>query len=194
MSGNHRGHYLGVLIGASGVLSPGETSAICPFDLGRGVPPAQVDLENVVVEQFRVQRKYARPLARQGLEQMERQSCAQYVPGRHRNLKVNVRLEGLSSEPVLLPVWIMAYKYQDRVFRFLLNGQSGKATGEAPTSWKKVVVAIVIGIVAILLLLLCLGLAGGLLAADRDTGNDRTSVATCMVPTRMPYDETRRRG
>jgi len=145
LAGSHQGAYSGLLIGASSVLTPNETSAICPYDLTAAIPPHQVDLDNYVVEQFRVQRKYARPLARQGLENLERQACNQSVPGRSRNLKVNMRLEGLSSEPVLLPVWIMAYQYQNRLFRFLLNGQTGKAAGQAPTSWKKVVAAVAIG-------------------------------------------------
>ena len=103
-----------------------------------GVPPEQVDLENVTVEQFSVPRKYARPKARQGLQSIEAQTCRQrYVPGRARNVKVNCRIEGLSSEPVLLPVWIMAYRYRSRVYRFLLNGQTGKETGTAPFSYHK---------------------------------------------------------
>jgi hypothetical protein len=153
MSGEHAGEYKGLLVGASGALTPAETSAICPFDLNQRVPPDQVDLENVVFEQFRVQRKYARPLARQGFENLVQHECTRYVPGRCRNLKVNVQLDGLNSEAVLLPVWIVAYRYRDQAYRFLLNGQTGKATGEAPTSWKKVVTAA--GIV-----LLCIVLAG----------------------------------
>ena len=158
MSGEHHGRYAGVLIGASSALTPHETSALCPFDLGRGRPPEEVDLENAIVEQFRVQRKYARPLARQGLENLEREACTQYVPGRSRNLKVNVRLEGLSSEPVLVPVWIMAYRYRDKLYRFLINGQTGQAWGEAPISWIKVTIAMliaagVIGLIAIIAVL-----------------------------------------
>ena len=59
-------------------------------------------------------------------------------------MHVNVRLDGLTSEPVLVPVWIMAYRYQDRVYRFLLNGQTGKATGTAPSDWKKAALIIVV--------------------------------------------------
>jgi hypothetical protein len=164
LSGQHHGSYEGLLIGASSALSPAETSAICPFDLSHGVPPEQVDLENSVFEQFRVQRKYARPLARQGLEALDRGACAQYVPGRSRNVKVNVRLEDLRSEPVLLPVWIMAYRYQDKLFRFLVNGQTGKVTGQAPVSWRKIsaVAAIVIAVIVVVVLLMLA--AGGLMS------------------------------
>ncbi len=179
LSGEHRGSYAGLLVGASSVLTPGETSALCPFDLARGVTPEQLDFENVIVEQFRVQRKYARPLARQGLENLERNACAQYVPGRNRNLQVNVRLEGLSSEPVLLPIWVMAYRYQDRVFRFLINGQTGQATGQAPTSWKKVIVAVIVGILLLAALLGLLGL-GGAIATSEANEHRRRDLGTAF--------------
>ncbi|MCA9119101.1 MAG: hypothetical protein KDB11_02890 [Planctomycetales bacterium] len=189
MSGEHRGSYSGLLVGASSVLTPGETSALCPFDLGRAVPTNQVDLENVIFEQFRVQRKYARPLARQGLESLERAACAEYVPGRNRNLKVNVRLEGLSSEPVLLPIWVMAYRYQNQVFRFLINGQTGKATGEAPTSWKKLFVAVMIVIAILLSLLLFVGLVSASVTAHsggvqmpRIDNAFRVAAVSAMMP------------
>jgi len=191
LTGEHRGNYAGVLIGASGVLTPGETTAICPFDLADAVPPEQVDLENTIVEQFRVQRKYARPKARQGLENLEAHACLQHVPGRHRNMQVNLRIEGLSSEAVLFPVWIMAYTYQERVFRFLVNGQTGRSAGEAPTSWKKIIVAIGVAIgVAILAILLLLALVGVLSttvssrgeARSTETLAFRTPAASAMMP------------
>jgi hypothetical protein len=149
MTGEHRGSYAGLLIGASGVLTPRETQAICPFDLSAGVAPEEVDLDNVTVEQFALPRKYARPLARQGLAQNESDACAAYVPGRSRNLHVNVLIEGMSSEPVLLPVWILAYRYRDRVFRFLANGQTGRATGTAPLSVGKVLAVVGIVVLAV---------------------------------------------
>ena len=36
MSGEHRGSYEGLLVGASGVLTPHETWQIGPFDLDEG--------------------------------------------------------------------------------------------------------------------------------------------------------------
>jgi len=160
--GEHRGEYRGLLIGASGALSPAETHAICPFDLARAVKPDEVDLENATLEQFRVQRKYARPLARAGIEQLERQTCqSRYVPGSCRNMKVNVRVEGQTSEPILLPVWIMAYRYRDQTYRFLVNGQTGKATGKAPISYKKIALAVGIALALLAGLVLVRAAAGG---------------------------------
>lgn len=154
--GEHHGSYRGILIGASGVLTSGETAALLPFALNAAAPAAAAEPQNVIVEQFRVQRKYARPLAQQAIEDLESRACGECSTGTSRNLKVNVRLAGLSSQPVLLPLWIMAYRYRGRVFRFLINGQTGRATGQAPLSWPKRMGAI--AIVALIALLLCLAL------------------------------------
>lgn len=162
LSGQNQATYSGILVGASSVLTPAETNAIRPFDLAQGVPPEQVDLENVVYEQFRVQRKYARPLARAGLEEQERQACGQYVPGNSRKMQVNVRVEGLTGEPVLLPVWIMAYRYKDQTHRFLVNGQNGNCTGTAPTSYAKIAGVIAMVLAVIVAIVICTGLIGAL--------------------------------
>ncbi len=175
--GEHQGSYSGLLIGASGVLTPSETTSTCPYDLSRAVPAGDVNTEDVIVEQFRVQRKYARPLARQGLENLERNACQQYVPGRCRNMKVNTRLEEMSSNPILLPVWIMAYKYKNTVYRFLINGQNGRATGQAPLSWTKMIVAI--AIVVGVALLIFLGVAGATVMSQGEAGRERQPVQAC---------------
>lgn len=163
ISGEHRGEYAGLMVGASGALTPAETNQIAPFDLASAVTPDRVDLDNAIFEQFRVQRKYARPLAQAGLEQLEAAACRPYVPGNCRNLKVNVLLEGLTSEPVLFPVFVMAYRYRDQVFRFLVNGQTGRATGTAPTSWSKIAMVTAIVVLGVLAALAAVAICGGLL-------------------------------
>jgi hypothetical protein len=158
MTGEHHGRYDSLLVGASGVLTAHETSEVCPFDLTAGVSVDQCDFDNVTVEEFSVPRKYARPQARNDLEARELDTCRQqYVPGRCRNLKVDVLLEGMSSEPVVLPLWMLAYRYREKTYGFLMNGQSGKCTGTAPVTYAKV--GIIAGLIALTVLLL-LGLLG----------------------------------
>lgn len=204
LAGEHHGRYENLLIGASGALAPAETAKICPFNLAEGVAPEEVDLENVTVEQFSVPRKYARPLARAGLEQSEAQACARaYVPahsvghtnappmGGARNVHVNVRIESLSSEPVLLPVWIMAYRYRERLYRFLVNGQTGQASGEAPVSWLKILMIPAIVILVALILLICSSAFGAETGAGinrRDEPHSRgLELGGAVPPTGSPF-------
>ncbi|WP_153557409.1 zinc ribbon domain-containing protein [Roseimaritima sediminicola] len=161
VSGQRRQRHEGVLVSGSSVLTPAETNALLPFDLRAAVPTEQVDLENITVEEFRVARRHARPQARAMIEQIEQTQCAGLVPGRARNVRVNVMLSGLASEAILLPVWILAYRYRDQVYRVLVNGQSGQVAGQAPTSyWKLAGVVIAVAIAAVVILI-CAGVAGG---------------------------------
>ncbi|MFO0913514.1 MAG: hypothetical protein U0795_11195 [Pirellulales bacterium] len=154
-SGEHRGDYAGLLVGASATLTAAETEQICPFDVSEGRPWTTEELEQVIVESGSVPRKFARPLARRGFEANEREAIVlESLGGSHRNLKANVRIENLVSEPILLPVWVMVYRYGKRSFRFLINGQTGKATGEAPLSPWKVTGAVLLVILIVFILVM----------------------------------------
>ena len=147
VTGEHQGRYRDILIGASSVLSQQEMHDICPYDLRAAVPVDQVDLEHATVEQFTVSRKYARPLARQSIEEQEERTCAgTYLNVRFRNLRVNVRIEEMSSEPLLLPIWIAAYRYRGEIYRTLINGQTGRIVGQAPFSWAKLALAVTVAV------------------------------------------------
>jgi DNA-directed RNA polymerase subunit RPC12/RpoP len=45
---------------------------------------------------------------------------------------------------ILLPVWMAAYKYNGKSFRFLVNGQTGEVQGERPWSVWKIALAVVL--------------------------------------------------
>ena len=187
LAGEHRGGYDGLLIGASGALTPSETSRLCPFDLASGVAPDGVDLENVTVEQFSVPRKYARPLARGALQQNEAAVCAdRYVPGRSRNVHANVLIESMSGEPVLLPVYVMAYRYNDRLYRFLVNGQNGRSTGEAPRSlWKMLLIPAMV-LVVLAAILLATRAFGAAATAETTTAREGWLGQSAAVPQNGP--------
>ena len=46
---------------------------------------------------------------------------------------------------ILLPIWIAAYKYNGKSYRFLVNGQTGEVQGERPWSvWKILLACLVV--------------------------------------------------
>jgi hypothetical protein len=48
---------------------------------------------------------------------------------------------------VLLPVWMAAYKYNGKSYRFLVNGQTGEVQGERPWSIWKILLAILVALI-----------------------------------------------
>ncbi len=161
VSGTNRAHHRDVLVDGSSTLGWKEVSPILPFQLDRAVRNDEVDLNNAIVETLKIPRKSARPIARAAIEELERQVCSTYVPGRARRIKVNVRIQEMMGRPMLLPVWVMAYRYRNEVHRVLINGQTGKIAGSAPFSLGRLLIpAIVLGVLVLLFLLMALLIAG----------------------------------
>ncbi|WP_137110344.1 primosomal protein N' (replication factor Y) - superfamily II helicase [Rhodobacter sp. SY28-1] len=51
---------------------------------------------------------------------------------------------------ILLPVWMAAYKYNGKSYRFLVNGQTGEVQGERPWSvWKIATVVLLVAAIAL---------------------------------------------
>jgi hypothetical protein len=104
-------------------------------------------------ESYQVPLAEAWPLGRDIIYQHEHSACDGEVPGdTHRNLNVNTQLSDLTFKHVLLPVWVASYRYRDKTFRFMINGQTGRVEGEKPISWIRVTIAVILAIVVIGLL------------------------------------------
>lgn len=95
-------------------------------------------------------------LAQQRMAQQQQGRCAGDVGGNtQRNLEVRNQFSRVTFKHVLLPVWIAAYRFNNKPYRFLINGQTGEVVGEAPWSYVKIalfvllLVAIFLGIPAL---------------------------------------------
>ncbi|RAJ79174.1 LSD1 subclass zinc finger protein [Chitinophaga dinghuensis] len=64
----------------------------------------------------------------------------------------DVQYNNLGLKYLLLPVWISAYKYNDKVYHFVVNATTGEVTGDRPYSWVKIA-GLVIAILAIIVII-----------------------------------------
>jgi DNA-directed RNA polymerase subunit RPC12/RpoP len=55
---------------------------------------------------------------------------------------INTDYDRETFKHILLPVWMAAYKYNGKSFRFLVNGQTGEVQGERPWSVWKIMFAV----------------------------------------------------
>lgn len=136
-SGRHAGAYDDVRVCASKGLK-GSLSGIEFFSLDAAVPYEPRCLAGWEVEACSVGLRESWSEASARIYAAEERACAAEVPGdTHMGLQVRTRLSDLGFKPVLLPVWVGAYRYGGKDFRFLVNGQTGAHEGEAPVSpWK----------------------------------------------------------
>jgi hypothetical protein len=68
---------------------------------------------------------------------------------------VDTRYDNITFKHILLPVWISAYRYREKAYRFLVNARTGEVSGERPYSTAKIVAAavVVLGIIAAVVLM-----------------------------------------
>ena len=65
---------------------------------------------------------------------------------------INTRWDGLTFKHVLLPVWIGAYRFQDKVFQVTVNARTGEVQGERPYSAWKIAAAVLLAAVIVLVI------------------------------------------
>ncbi|MEX0717135.1 MAG: hypothetical protein WD066_11125 [Planctomycetaceae bacterium] len=59
---------------------------------------------------------------------------------------INTRHDAVTFKHVLLPVWLLAYRFHDKPYQVFVNAATGEVQGERPWSWVKITLAIVAGL------------------------------------------------
>jgi hypothetical protein len=60
---------------------------------------------------------------------------------------IETQISDVTFKHILVPVWVAAYKYRGKSYRFVVNGQTGEVQGERPWSAWKIFFAVVIGLI-----------------------------------------------
>ena len=69
-----------------------------------------------------------------------------------RFLQIRPSYTGIKYKYLLLPVWMAGFKYKEKLYRFMVNGQTGRVSGKIPISAAKVAITVA-GVIAVLGLL-----------------------------------------
>ena len=100
---------------------------------------------------------------KRAIREKAKQACYQDIPTSHvRNFSMTADFADESWRYILLPVYLAAYKFQDKTFQIMVNGQTGVVDGQKPVAWWKIWLAIggllapglILGLIGIPLLLL----------------------------------------
>jgi hypothetical protein len=101
-------------------------------------------------EEYSIERDEGLGVCQQEFYRREQQNVAALLPGdTHRGLQVNTRFSDINSDLILLPLYLLSYRYRDKLYRFMVNGQTGKVAGDKPLSWRKIALAVLVGVVVV---------------------------------------------
>ena len=81
-------------------------------------------------------------------------SCARDIRAdTHRNLRVDPTFQRQTFKHVLLPIWLVGYRYGTRDYQVVVNGATGQVAGEYPKSWVKITLAIIAALIVLFIVM-----------------------------------------
>ncbi len=145
-----------VLVLASQTLPRELRGATTAWDLKALVPYQAEFVSGYRAEAYQVGLADGYPLAKEQIDSKIYSLVRADIGGDAQRVNdLSTRYSEIKFKHVLLPVWVSAYRFRNKTYRFLVNGQTGEVAGESPLSWQKVtwlVVGIIIVVVIALLL------------------------------------------
>jgi DNA-directed RNA polymerase subunit RPC12/RpoP len=136
-----------VLVLASSSLPKKYTDALEPWDLPALEPYQPQYLAGFRAEAYTVELTDGYKEARAHMARVIERDVRFDIGGdRQRVHDIDTTVSDVTFKHILLPVWLAAYKYQGKTYRFVVNGRTGRVQGERPWSAIKITIAVVLGL------------------------------------------------
>jgi hypothetical protein len=150
VSGEVQHFFDDVCVCASKSLPPRYAATLTPKEL-KGLEEFKSEyLSGFTTERYTVGPKEGFETAKQIMDGVIRGLCVRDIGGNHQRLDtVETQHLGVTFKHILLPVWLASYRYRDKTYRVLVNGQTGHVLGDRPYSWAKIL-ALVLTILAVI--------------------------------------------
>ena len=139
-----------ILVLASNALPRSYTDNLAPWDLGALVPYGPDYMAGFTSEGYTVGLAEGREISRQIMQRRIESDVRSDIGGDEQRIhQINTAYSAETFKHILLPIWMAAYKYNGKTYRFVVNGQTGKVQGERPWSAWKIAFAAVVGAIVI---------------------------------------------
>jgi ribosomal protein S27E len=123
-------------------LEPWDTKSLVDFD--------ERFLAGFQTETYQIGLKEGFELAKNQMQALISERVKAQIGGDLQRIEtLETQYENTTFKHVLMPIWISAYRYQEKPFRFLVNARTGEVQGERPYSWIKICSAILAVLTAI---------------------------------------------
>lgn len=140
-----------VLVPASHSLPVKYVDKLEPWDLNNLVPYDTKYLSGFKSESYQKGLEEGFTTAQGKMENVIRQDVRRDIGGDHQRIHtMNTDFSDITFKHILLPIWISAYRYNEKVYRFMINGRTGEVQGERPYSWIKITLAVLLVIAIVI--------------------------------------------
>ena len=138
-SGRFQRFFDDVLISASQGLPDKLIDELEPWPMERMMPFTQQVLAGLFARTYDVALDAGFEESRDRMRVALEQDTRQRIGGDHQRIdNLQTRHDAITFKHLLLPVWMLAYRYHDKTFRVFVNAATGEVQGERPYSWLKI--------------------------------------------------------
>ncbi len=150
VSGRKDRFFQDIPVEASIQIEQKELSKIIPYDINNAVAYNKEYVAGFDAERYDTSLKDSFFTAKSQMEATIRSEIiSSYKADVVDNLTVNTTYIDTLFRYTLLPLWVCAYNYRKKSYRFLINGRTGKSTGKWPVSIVKVGITVLAVLAAI---------------------------------------------
>lgn len=151
VQGNVNKFFDDILTVASNSLPAKHIYNLEPWDLENLVPFDKSYLSGFIAERYQIGLSDGFEIAKDIADSQIRSLIKSDIGGDdQRIISVNTNYNNITFKHILLPVYVCAFIYKEKLYRFLVNGRTGEIQGERPYSWIKISLAI-LTIIALIL-------------------------------------------
>lgn len=155
-SGDYSKFFNDIPVPASKQIDNKLMSELEPFNREELVPYKPEYLSGFLAERSGVSLKEGWEQARQKIDYDLKDEVTKKINADEvRNLNINTTYSDVKYKLTLNPVWISAFKFKNKTYVYMINGQNGEVAGRFPLSVWKVIISTLItcGIIGIITLL-----------------------------------------
>jgi LSD1 subclass zinc finger protein len=151
VSGEVKVQFTDVLVAASGSVPANFVNGLAPWRLDLLTPYNDDFVTGFTVEAYQTGLEPGFGIAQRQMEIGIREAICRDIGGdRQRIVSMAPQYFDIAFKHVLMPIWLSSYRYADKTYRFVVNGQTGSVQGERPWSvWKIVGAALVLIVILV---------------------------------------------
>lgn len=137
-----------VLVEATTSLRQEKLRALEPWDLKNLVTYNDGYLSGFRTETYSIDVKGGYIEAKRAMEPRIHATIRNDIGGDQQTIQyVNTTYRNPTFKHILLPVWLSAYRYNNKVYQFLVNARTGEVQGERPYSAAKIALAVIAALI-----------------------------------------------
>jgi predicted RNA-binding Zn-ribbon protein involved in translation (DUF1610 family) len=149
-SGRFQRFFDDVTVPASRGLDMHRLIALEPWPFGKMIPFTQQVLAGFLARTYDMALREGFVAAKERVDSAIASDVRQRIGGDEQRVwSIQSRYDAITFKHLLLPVWLMTYRFHEKPYRVYINAATGEVQGDRPYSWVKITLAVLAALIVV---------------------------------------------